>query len=287
MLKSTDEKTLKKRGITMEQIEEQLQNFKEGFPFLEIVSAASVGNGIVRTNEAENEKFLKEWDDYLEKGAEVLKFVPASGAASRMFKDLFSFADGDSEKPDTPFVEKFFDEIEKFAFYGDLDAVCLKNSGKSIDDLIAAGAYKAVVRNLLNNDGLNYGFLPKGLLKFHRYEDDVRTPMQEHLEEGALHAKSGGKVNIHFTVSGEHRALFEKHLHDTLPIFEIKHATGYRVDFSEQKPSTDTLAADTENRPFRVDGELLFRPGGHGALIANLDELDYDVIFVKNIVLVV
>lgn len=283
MLLPSDETMLKKRGITLNQIEEQLNNFKNGFPYLEIRNAAAIGNGILLTSNDENQKYLAEWDAYLANKADVLKFVPASGAASRMFKDLFSFLEGAEDTPSTDFERKFFDEIANFAFYDGLNQACINKSGKPIVELIENGQYKEVVDILLNKDGLNYGALPKGLLRFHTYPAECRTPMQEHLEEGARYASSDGKVNIHFTVSSEHRKLFEAHLQESLSAYEQKYHLKYNVSFSEQKPSTDTVAADSDNQPFRENGELLFRPGGHGALIANLDELNYDVIFIKNI----
>jgi len=137
----------------------------------------------------------------------------------------------------------------------------------------------------LHEKGLNYGSLPKGLLKFHSYPTEVRTPMQEHLVEGALYAASAsGIVNIHFTVSKEHRTLFENHLKESIPLFEKKYHVTYNVTFSEQKPYTDTVATDKNNDPFRdKNGELVFRPGGHGALIENLNDLNGDIIFIKNI----
>lgn len=284
MLLPSDEITLQKRGISKQQIEEQLQNFVTGFPFLEIKSAASIGNGLLRLSEEESKKHLAEWENFLKTDATVLKFVPASGAASRMFKNLFAFLDSDDEKPEGSFEKNFFEGIEKFAFYDDLNKACLKNEGQSIPELISAGKFKDVVSDLLNDNGLNYGSLPKGLLKFHSYSSsEKRTPLQEHLVEGALYAQSDGNVNIHFTVSKEHRKLFEKHLQESLPKFEKQYNVKFNVSFSEQKPSTDTLAVDTDNKPFRENGELLFRPGGHGALISNLNDLDYDVIFIKNI----
>ena len=283
MLLPSDEITLQKRGISKQQIEEQLRSFVTGFPFLEIKSAASIGNGLLRLSDDDMKKYLAEWDQFLKTDAGVLKFVPASGAASRMFKDLFSFLDHENEKPEGSFEKKFFDEIEKFAFYDDLNEACLNNEGKTIPELVLSGRFKDVVSDLLNSNGLSYGSLPKGLLRFHSYPAEKRTPMQEHLVEGALYASAGGKVNIHFTVSAEHRELFEKHLNESLPAYEDKYSVKYNVGFSEQKPSTDTVAADSDNQPFREDGELVFRPGGHGALIANLNDLDYDVIFIKNI----
>ena len=284
MIQPNDEMLLQKKGISAQQIEEQLKSFKSGFPYLIIRSSASVGNGIIRVNETELQTYLNEWGKYLTTNARVLKFVPASGAASRMFKDLFSFLEGDSDLPVTGFEKKFFDDIEKFAFYDDLNAVCKKNTGKNIPELKKANSYREIVANLLLEKGLNYGALPKGLLKFHSYKDDKRTPLLEHLVEGAVYASTiSGNVNIHFTVSKEHRQLFEKHLGENLSKYEKRFGVKYNVSFSEQKPSTDTIAADADNNPFREEGELVFRPGGHGALIENLNDLDADIIFIKNI----
>ena len=178
----------------------------------------------------------------------------------------------------------FFEQIEKFAFYNDLNAACEKAFEKNIPALMAEGDYKAVVAALLEAAGLNYGALPKGLLKFHRYEDGSRTPLEEHLVEGALYAANkNGKVNVHFTVSPEHRRLFENLVADKAAVYAKKYGVDYNVTFSEQKPCTDTIAADMNNQPFRDNGKLLFRPGGHGALIENLNDLDADIIFIKNI----
>ena len=184
MLQPSDEIILKQRGISKVQIENQLQNFITGFPFLEIRSAASINNGISYISPESQHKLLNEWELYQQSKASVLKFVPASGAASRMFKDLFSFLEKDEDNPSTDFEKKFFHEIENFAFYDDLNEACVKNEGKTIPELIASGRYKDVVSDLLNSNGLSYGSLPKGLLKFHSYPAEKRTPLQEHLVEG-------------------------------------------------------------------------------------------------------
>ena len=159
------------------------------------------------------------------------------------------------------------------------------NEGKTIEDLVDEGDYKAVVACLLNEEGLNYGKLPKGLLQFHAYDDCVRTPLEEHLVEGALYAAGkDGKVNVHFTVSPEHRPLFEDLVAQKKAEYEAKFGVTYNISFSEQKPSTDTVAATIDNEPFRNDdGTILFRPGGHGALIENLNDINADVVFIKNI----
>ena len=201
-----------------------------------------------------------------------------------MFKDMFAFVDADYDVPTTDFEKKYFDNIEKFAFYGELDAACKKNEGKGIKELMAAGNYKAVATNMLKAEGLNYGQLPKGLLLFHNYPEGPRTPMEEHLVEGALYAASNGESHVHFTVSHEHMELFKQKVAQKVDLYAKKYGIKYDITFSEQKPSTDTVAANPDGTPFRnSDGSLLFRPGGHGALIENLNEIEADVIFVKNI----
>lgn len=284
MLSEKDLRQISLRGITEEQLEGQLKSISEGFPYLRLKSAASVDNGISEFSDWERSAFVSRWNSYKSEGHNILKFVPASGAASRMFKNLFAFLSAPYDKPETDFEKKFFDDIKKFAFADELSAVCLKNKGKDIDGLIAEGDYKSVVSNLLNPEGLNYGQLPKGLLLFHSYPDGARTPMEEHLVEAALYAKSNGEANVHFTVSHDHLKLFKAYVAKKLEKYEKKYSVKYNISFSEQKPSTDTIAANPDNTPFRNDdGSLLFRPGGHGALIENLGELDADVVFIKNI----
>ncbi len=284
MITPQDKDLLVKKGISEEQIAEQLACFEKGFPYLKLYAAASVEQGILVPDADEQKKYLDAWEAYTQTDKVVVKFVPASGAASRMFKNLFEFLSAEYDIPQTAFEKTFFEKIEKFAFYDDLNEACLKNTGKNISNLIENGDYKAVVSALLESAGLNYGALPKGLLKFHKYEEGNRTPVEEHLVEGALYAANkNGKVNIHFTVSPEHRALFEALVNEKASIYAKKYGVEYNVNFSEQKPSTDTVAADMDNKPFRDNGKLLFRPGGHGALIQNLNDLDADVIFIKNI----
>ena len=284
MLTEQDLKQIAERGITESQIEKQLSQFATGFPFLRLEAAAAVGNGIIAPTDEERRSYVAAWENYKQEGHQVVKFVPASGAASRMFKDLFAFADADYDVPTTDFEKKFFSEIEHFAFFDELDQKCLELHGKNIVALIAEGNYKAVVKTLLQAEGLNYGQLPKGMLLFHSYADGARTPMEEHLVEGALYAASRGKSTIHFTVSGEHMDFFQKKVAERADAIAKAHGVTYDISFSVQKPSTDTIAANPDNTPFRnADGSLLFRPGGHGALIENLGEIAADVIFIKNI----
>lgn len=284
MITPEDKVLLEKKGISEAQIAEQLACFEKGFPFLQLDGAASIEKGILVPTEAELNEYLNAWDAYKGNEKSIVKFVPASGAASRMFKNMFEFLGAEYDLPTTDFEKKFFDNIHKFAFFADLNAACEKNHGKGIDALLAESNYKAIVSNLLEAAGLNYGALPKGLLKFHSYENGVRTPLEEHLVEGALYAAGKtGQVNVHFTVSTEHRELFKALVEEKVDEYAKKYAIQYNVSFSEQKPSTDTIAADMGNKPFRDNGKLLFRPGGHGALIENLNDLEADIVFIKNI----
>ena len=285
MMDIRDKKLLASKGISEEKIAAQLEYFRKGFPFMKLQAAASIGKGILSLDAKDVDLYFDVWNNYAKSGKKVVKFVPASGAASRMFKGLFGFLNADYDVPATDEEKAFFAHIKSFAFFEDLNAVCMRNEGKSIEELITKGNYKAVVDNLLNDKGLNYGNLPKGLLKFHKYQDGSRTPLEEHLVEGALYAADAkNEVHIHFTVSPSHRELFEKKVTETVPVFEKKFGVKYCITFSEQKPSTDTIAVNLDNTPFRTDsGDLMFRPGGHGSLIENLNDLDYDVVFIKNI----
>lgn len=284
MLQPSDYKLLKQKCISETQVLDQLQTFTTGFPFLKIVGPATPELGIFQCSDKDIPQYLYSWDEYLKTEKSILKFVPASGAASRMFKDLFEFLDGDSDMPVKKAELEFFSRLTDFAFYDALNELCISRSGKNIPQLMNDKQYKMIVELLLKDNGLNYGALPKGLLLFHSYENEKRTPVQEHLSEGALYAMNMQKVvNIHFTVSSEHKSLFGKHVGQIIEAFTKKYNATFQLTFSEQKSSTDTIAADEKNEPFRDKGELLFRPGGHGALIENLNDLDADVIFIKNI----
>ena len=262
----------------------QLEQFKTGFPFLKLEAAAAIGKGIVAPTDEERTSYIEEWNQYKQEGHKIVKFVPASGAASRMFKDMFAFVDAPYDVPTTDFEKYFFDHIKQFAFREALCQKCRDNEGKKIRALLDEGNYKAVARQMLAKEGLNYGQLPKGLLLFHNYEEGPRTPMEEHLVEAALYASSNGEANVHFTVSHDHLELFKQKVAEKADFYAKKFGVKYNISFSEQKPSTDTIAANPDNTPFRnEDGSLLFRPGGHGALIQNLNEIDADIVFIKNI----
>lgn len=270
--------------MSIEQIEAQLDSFRKGFPFLKLVSAATIGDGITKLSDKEEEHYVDTWNDFLTDGGSVLKFVPASGAASRMFKALFGFLDGPDEVPGNKDVEQFFSGIRQFAFFGRLDEAVRLATGEGVDALIGKKQYKPVVKCLLDGAGLGYGSLPKALLLFHRIGADAHTALAEHLEEGAQYAKNKcDSVNLHFTVSHEHRELFQREIDRIVPQLSEEFNAQYNISMSEQKASTDTIAVNPDNTPFRENGRLLFRPGGHGALIENLNDVSADVVFIKNI----
>lgn len=285
MLREEDLAQLEQKGITEQQVEEQLKRFSTGFPYLKIQDVARTGHGITRLTDDEQEYAIERWHKYLADGGEVCKFVPASGAASRMFKALFEFVDGESETPvPGSDIEKLLADINKMAFISDLNEATRRNHGMSVDELIKAGRNKDVIAAIIRPEGLNYGNLPKGLLKFHSYPEGARTPVEEQLTEGAqTAANSEGIVNLHFTVSANHRKLFEEKLREVLPGISARRGVKFNVSLSEQKPSTDTIAVNPDNTPFIEDGHLLFRPGGHGALIQNLNDIQSAVVFIKNI----
>lgn len=285
MLKPQDKELLAQKGISESDAEAQLSRFVTGFPYLKIKDAARVDAGIFRLSDEEVNAALDRWHEYLDHGGEVCKFVPASGAASRMFKALFEYVDGGTDElaEGTP-VAKLIADIDKLPFISELNAACEKLYGCALKELLDAGRNRDVIAAIVSAEGMNYGGLPKGLLKFHSYPEGSRTPVEEHLTEGAqTAANSKGEVHLHFTVSASHRDLFQAKLDEVIPQAEARTGKKFFVTMSEQKPSTDTIAANPDNTPFREDGHLLFRPGGHGALIQNLNDIKSAVVFIKNI----
>lgn len=283
MLSIEDIALIKERGSDPAIIEEQINNFKAGFPFLEIIQPATIGNGIIRLNDAEVEKYIESFSCSQKEGTKLLKFVPASGAASRMFKALFSAKEkleaGMTEEKvlEDKVIKQFCNDLKKYAFYPQLEKLAGKNP-------LSLGLSETLDL-VLTDKGLNYGSLPKGLLRFHQYDKTSRTSFEEHCVEGASYAKDNrSNVPVHFTVSPEHQTAFEAHLDEIKEKYETLFEVSYFINFSQQKPSTDTIAATINNEPFRnKDGSPLFRPGGHGALLENLNDLDADIIFIKNI----
>ena len=284
MLSQKDNIQIEQRGGNPEVVLKQIDNFKKGFPFTQLVDSATVENGIIRLDEQMITEYGERYDIQVSMGIKPVKFVPASGAASRMFKDLFE-ALAECKADENPEItlarnanaRTFLVNKEKFAFFSEL-----KKAIADAGEIEICGNW---IGFLLYEKGLNYGNLPKGMLKFHKYPNGERTPFEEHLVESARYAKSRDSIaHLHFTVSPEHREGFENLLEKVKNDYESKLEVTFDVSFSLQKPSTDTIAVDLQNMPFREpDGSLLFRPGGHGALIENLNDLDADIIFIKNI----
>ena len=277
-----DQDFIQQRGSSAEEVARQFSYFEKGFDFADLQRAATAGDGIIRLSDSEITKLLAAYPTLLG-SKKAVKFVPASGAASRMFKEVFSYLENDDDATRTKACQ-LLHSLKDYALYDDL-AAAMQKDGLSLEKEIANDNYKVVISYLLEDKGLNYGKLPKGLLKFHRYADGCRTAMEEHLVEAALYARGNdGICHLHFTVSPQHQPLFEQLLKKVQPRYEAKFGVKYDISFSTQAPSTDTLAATEDNQPFRdSDGNLLFRPGGHGALIKNLNAIEADIVFVKNI----
>lgn len=260
------------QGLTIEHVEAQINNFIQGFPQIQLTAPATAGNGLIVMSEEDESRYVSIFENSLSSGLNTMKFVPASGAASRMFKDLYEYLESDREE-EAEFIRFFFDHLEKFAFYEQLKAIA------------PDATHKEIVKALLADDGLGYGSKPKGLLTFHKYSNQTRTPFEEHLVEAASYCTGmNGVANIHFTVSPEHLEGFETLLEEVKTVYQKRFGITLNVSFSFQHKSTDTLAVTINNKPLLDEkGDLIFRPGGHGALIENLSELEADIIFIKNI----
>jgi len=275
MFNSDDLRQFEEAGIQTETVSRQLEQFRTGFPFPEIIAPATKGNGIQVMNSAERDEARTVFAGF---SGNAEKFVPASGAATRMFKELFDarvfLEKGEELKTGSP-LSLFFEGIDHFAFYRELSALPGFSKAVKAD----------VISLLLDEKGLNYGSLPKGLLKFHKYGSYSRTPFEEHLLEAAEYtANRSGEARVTFSVSPEHLDAFKELESRVKPVYENSLKTRFVLSYTLQKRSTDTVAADLENRPFRKsDGSILFRPGGHGALIENLNETESEIVFIKNI----
>ncbi|MBP5411961.1 MAG: DUF4301 family protein [Bacteroidales bacterium] len=239
------------------------------------------GNGLYEVNDKYIEQSL---NSYVKKTGDkkIVKFVPASGAATRMFKDIYVYLN-EGKLPHS--VQAVIDSLSKFAFYSSLQQ-CMQKAGLDMETQALQDNYKIIFTYLLEKEGLNYAHLPKGLLEFHSYpHQEVRTAAEEHLVEAALYAVSGDKkAHVHFTISPEHEQLFKDFISQKQEKYEQMLNVTYDITYSFQHPSTDTLAFDEDNKPFRDEkGNLVFRPGGHGSLIKNLNDIDADIVFIKNI----
>ncbi len=291
MFTQNDLNQFSNKGIDIKKIEKQIENFINGFEFLDIKKAAVKNDGLISLDSNKVNEIISKYENNI-KGKKIVKFVPASGAASRMFKLLFSFMNS-YDNSETKFekltkdksfnsVYNFIKNIKLFAFF---DLLQQSIGGEDeLNEMLNNKDYNTLISKLLNAEGLDYGKLPKGLLEFHKYDEYSRTPVEEHLVEGANYCSSDNNVYVHFTVSPEYLNTFKKHIKDVKHIYEKQYNVTYNIDYSIQKASSDTIAVDLENKAFRHNnGSILFRPGGHGALIENLNDIDADYIFVKNI----
>lgn len=257
---------IQKHGLEIETVLNQLAQFASGFDFINLDRTASIGDGIMKFSDNDVQA-LAEFYDSQQDSIDILKFVPASGAASRMFQALFTYLEDGVE---TAPIKTFEEGVQDFAFYDELSQRSSEQSTKSLID------------TMLND--MKYGQLPKALIPFHKYPNGARTAVEEHLVEGCLYASSQDLVRLHFTVSPEHEDKIRALIDEKLPALKDIYGLDFEISFSIQSPSTDTIAASESNEPFKTTtGDLFFRPGGHGALIKNLNEQQADLIFVKNI----
>ncbi len=285
MFSVNNQEAIVKKGLTIDDVKKQVETFRKGNVYVELIGPAVINNGIKAFNEAEVSKYVNKYNNSIY-DKEIVKFVPASGAASRMFKDLFVALE--QMKNDDFNLSKeanqFLSFIKDFAFFQELK-VMLSDEGVDIEKNVTKKTYRLILDCLLTEIGMNYGNLPKALIKFHKYEEDARTPIEEHLVEGANYSKDEKRnVKIHFTVSSEFKEEIISFIESVLEYYEDLLDVRYSIDYSEQMPKTDTIAVNDKNEPFLIENdELLFRPSGHGALIYNLNDIEADIVFIKNI----
>jgi hypothetical protein len=293
-LLEADRRQIAALGMDEEHLHAQLETFRASDSFVALNRPCTLEDGVFRITSVETTRYIELQEEAALKGR-FAGFVPASGAASRMFQTLTRAyhdlrgggrIDRRITADNSAFRDlfRFADAIEELAFFEDLQDA-LSRDGLSLESLIAQQHFLPVLEYLLTPRGLNYDALPKGLLRFHRYPDERRTAFQEHLVDAAFYTvDERRRCKIHFTVSPEHEDAFRKHLESVRHKYESRYGVTYEVGFSLQRPSTNTVAVDLENRPFRdMDGKLVFRPGGHGALLGNLNDLGGDLVYIKNI----
>lgn len=283
MIFSPDEvQLIKQSGRSPEQISKQFPYFSSGFPYINLLRPAKVKDGILCLTNDEIAYFSRKYAS-ARKRYTIVKFVPASGAATRMFQDLYRYLLQDSDEI-SPRIESFFSLIHNSPFFEKIEH-CLLQNGYILKQEIEKRNYKLILAYLLTEKGLNFGNLPKALLPFHRYPNQSRTAFEEHLVEATYYAQQNNQpCKLHFTVSPQHLINFKTLVKEVLPYYEKKYSVSYDIAFSIQDPATDTIAVKMDNTLFRdKQGQLLFRPSGHGALLYNLNKLQYDIIFIKNI----
>ena len=291
-LSKTDIEQFRKHGLTPENIHQQLKIFSEGIPFVKIVKAGSIGNGIESISEVDQNRLVEFYELNSQK-KEIIKFVPASGVATRMFQFLFMFLNEFNpnetsfenyiNKKENKLLETFIKSLKDFAFFSSVQ----KKTKELYPDFEkaseGAGTY-LLIKTMLDDKGLNFRNLPKGLIPFHKYETHTTTAFEEHLYESVYYASVNNNVKLHFTIAKKHLSFFEKELDVIKNRVLKKTKTKFHVSYSYQKKETDTIAVNSDNTVFKnAKNECVFRPSGHGALIENLNDLDADIVFIKNI----
>lgn len=280
-----DIQQLKKHGLSEKQVFQQLETFEKGIPFIRVIAPANVGNGIIQLNEDEKNHFISKYE---QSSVNTLKFVPASGAATRMFKQLHQFVQSYDPNDQTleeflnnedfKGLKEFFKNMKKLAFYEEIESILEdfdETYPKDQEDLKIFKFIYFLIHEI------EFSSLPKGLIPFHKYKDKSLTAFDEHLHEAISYIGKNGKIKLHFTIAEEHLAQFEEAAEKARQLFKDNH---FDISYSYQCKSTDTIAANQSNLPFRdQNGKLFFRPGGHGALIQNLNQIEADLIFIKNI----
>ncbi|RAV28530.1 DUF4301 family protein [Sinomicrobium soli] len=292
MLEEKDLELLEEKEISPEEVSKQIEIFKEGIPFINLLRSATLHNGIIPVSESQRQYYVSLYEEQKE-DLDVMKFVPASGAATRMFRALFHFLDGFNPDRETfnayvnrkkaQDMQTFFVGVEKLPFYRDV-MKALEEKHPDFERLPDDRQKYLFVHEILSEEGFDMGAYPKGLLPFHKYKTHSATAFEEHLYEAALYNVSGGRARLHFTISEEHTSKFDEAFKNIIRSVKEKTGIDFDVDFSFQKASTDTIAVTPQDEPFRTeDGTLLFRPAGHGALIENLNDQEADIVFIKNI----
>lgn len=278
---------LKKRHLSIEHLNSQIERFRKGVLPLTLAGPGTIGNGIKQFQKAEINRLSKYYEqESLHK--KTVKFVPASGAATRMFYHLIVFREKHAalakNDPDRKAAELFFENIKNFSFYDEFSDK-LKDYGYKIGDLLKKKEYGPLLDVLFSKKGMHYGHIPKALIKFHKEGKQAITPLEEHLAEAASYAKDGaGNSRLVFTVSPEFKEMIRKYYESIAERYEQKLKVKFHTSFSIQRPSTDSVAVDLTNKPFKdAEGKILFRPSGHGALLDNLEDINADVVFIKNI----
>ncbi len=293
LLTDKDLESLKTRGISIKEAQNQINYFKTGFPNIKLVESATIKKGIIQISQKRMNDNVELYEDFAEE-KKVVKFVPASGAASRMFKDLLEFRNTyratsedqlellKDQGPDS--IYYFFEHIEEFAFFDKLYKAMYKR-GVSYEECRKEQRYEKILNSLITDKGLSYGNMPKALIPFHKYSKEVRSAFAEHLNEATRYARSAGNIcHLHFTVSSQHIKLIQQQFELLRNSYEDRFQVRFDIEYSLQDPATDTITVDPDNNPLRDEsGEIIFRPGGHGALLQNLNSIDADLIIMKNI----